>query len=169
MTAVWRAAGLATLLAILVTSASIVSRPDSAVAKPGCLKIVHKKRVAKVVTRNGKKETVYVWKKWSTCDPYEAPGPPRLNIQASEYKFTLSRPVIKSGNLVLEYDNRGEDAHNLRIAKKGSGRISGALSDVESRDLRTRRFQLKPGRYRLWCALRNHARLGMRATLKVVR
>jgi len=157
---------LALLVAATLTTAAV---PGPAGAKPGCLKIHHKKRVAKTIVVNGKKKTVYRWKEWFTCDPYESPGPPRLGIAAVEYKFTLSRPVIKSGNLILEYNNRGEDAHNLRIRKIGAKRLAGAIPDTDSRETVTDTFKLHPGRYRLWCALPNHARLGMKAKLKVVR
>jgi uncharacterized cupredoxin-like copper-binding protein len=30
-------------------------------------------------------------------------------------------------------------------------------------------IRLRPGSYRLWCSLPEHAKLGMRATLRVVR
>lgn len=161
---------MVTALLFLFTGASLLAAaPDPAGAKSGCLKIHHKKRVAKTIVVKGKKKTVYRWKEWFTCDPYEAPGPPRLGIAAVEYKFTLSRPVVKSGNLILEYNNRGEDSHNLRIRKFGGKRLVGSIPDTGSRRSVTDTFALKPGRYRLWCALPNHARLGMNAKLKVVR
>ena len=157
------------LVLALVATASLAGEAGTAGAKSGCLKIYHRKRVAKVVTENGKPHTVYYWKEWFTCDPYESPGPPRLGVAAVEHKFTLSRPIVKSGSLILEYSNRGEDSHNLRIRKIGGRHLAGAIPDVESRATVTDSFVLKPGRYRMWCALPGHAKLGMKAKLKVVR
>ncbi len=141
----------------------------AAAKKPGCLKIWHQKKVTKwKKKKNGKRRQVTVVKKWWTCDPFEAPGPPRLGVDAKEYKFTLSRPEVKAGSLILEFNNRGEDAHNLRIAYARSNRSIGAVPDTPSRRTSTQTFELKPGLYRFTCTLFGHAARGMRAKLRVL-
>ena len=64
--------------------------------------------------------------------------------------------------------NAGEDAHNLRIKRRGAkrGRLMprtdpGARAELERK--------LKHGRYYLWCSIADHAERGMRATLVVTR
>jgi plastocyanin len=133
-----------------------------------CLKIWHSKKVTKWVKRDGKPVKVTVTKRWWTCDPFESPGPPRLGVEASEWKFTLSRPEVKAGNLIVQLNNRGEDTHNLRIAEFATNRSIGAVPDTGSRRTRTGTFALKPGLYRLTCTLFGHTGLGMKAKLRVI-
>ena len=168
---------LALVLILAVASASLLSvgsggygQPESsrAAAKPDCLKIWKKKKVTKKVKRDGRWKKVTYWKRYWVCDPFEAPGPPRLGVQASEFSFGLSRPEVKEGNLVLQFYNRGEDAHNLRIAFFKSNRTIGAIPDVQSGRTTTATFPLKPATYNLVCTLYGHAARGMRAKLRVL-
>jgi hypothetical protein len=96
-----------------------------------------------------------------------APPPPaRVQVVAQEFRFTLSRAVIKHGWAVIELRNLGEDAHDLRLRRVGGTRVyvwrvaqPGQTIDKE--------LKLVPGSYRLTCGVANHARLGMVATLHV--
>ncbi len=137
-------------------------------ARPGCLKIWHKKRAVKWVKRAGRWRKVAYWKRWWTCDPYEARGPSRLGVEAKEFSFGLSRPEVRAGKVIIQLNNRGEDIHNLRIAYLRTNRSVGAISDTGSRRVRNGTFSLRPGLYGLSCTLYRHAGLGMRARLRVL-
>ena len=68
----------------------------------------------------------------------------------------------------LEAIDRGMDPHDLRLRSVSSGR------EIQTPELTPGRrwdgvVRLKPGIYHLSCSLPEHAKLGMRATLRVVR
>jgi hypothetical protein len=92
----------------------------------------------------------------------------RLQVTQVEYRLLLSRGVVHAGSLGLEAINRGSDPHDLHVRAISSGREFVAPELTPGR-----RWDgvvgLKPGVYRLWCSLPEHAKLGMRATLRVVR
>jgi hypothetical protein len=94
------------------------------------------------------------------------PPPARVQVVAQEFRFSLSRTVIKHGWAIVELRNIGEDAHDLRLRRVGGTRIwvwpvaqPGQTIDKE--------LKLLPGTYRLSCGVANHAQLGMVATLHV--
>ena len=96
-----------------------------------------------------------------------AVAPARVQVSAKEFFFALSRHRVAAGPAIVELVNFGEDPHDLRLQRIGGGRVwrspvvyPGAYHDVEA--------TLVPGRYRLWCSIANHRRLGMQATLTVV-
>jgi plastocyanin len=97
-----------------------------------------------------------------------APAPARVQVSAKEFFFSLSRHEVVAGPAIVELVNFGEDPHDLRLERVGGGRVwktplvyPGAYYDLEAK--------LVPGRYRLWCSVANHRKLGMQAVLTVVR
>ncbi len=150
-----------------------VAAPTSGQATPRrhatCVKIRHSKTVWVKVKRNGQVVRVKRRKVWWACDPYAAPGPPRIGIVAKEFKLTFTRPYVKAGNLILQFDNQGEDVHNLRIGPGRGGPAFARIANTRPRQQTTVEVPLRPGRYRLWCSLPRHAKLGMKAVLKVAR
>jgi hypothetical protein len=95
-------------------------------------------------------------------------GPARLLVSGQEYSLLLSRRAVASGPAVIQFLNRGQDPHDLRLRRIGRT-IGYASSAPEIRpgtlvELHTR---LRPGRYRLWCSLPGHRKRGMRAVLSV--
>ncbi len=94
------------------------------------------------------------------------PAPARLLVEAREFNLTLSRAKLKPGRAIVQLANRGEDPHDLRLARihgHGGGRVEETLPGrVGQWDGRLRR-----GRYRLYCTLEGHRAAGMRATLRV--
>jgi hypothetical protein len=97
-----------------------------------------------------------------------APAPARVQVSAKEFFLALSRRTVVAGPAIVELVNFGEDPHDLRMQRLGGGRVwktplvyPGAYYDLDA--------TLVPGRYRLWCAVGNHRRLGMVTTLTVVR
>ena len=44
----------------------------------------------------------------------------RLSVKAAEYSYTLSRPAVSAGEVIVELNNQGEDPHNLNLQREGS-------------------------------------------------
>jgi hypothetical protein len=91
-----------------------------------------------------------------------------LQVTEVEYRLILSRGVVKAGPVYLEAIDGGMDPHDLRL------RHFDAKQEIAAPELTPGRrwdaiVSLKPGLYHLWCSLPEHAKLGMHATLKVVR
>jgi hypothetical protein len=91
-----------------------------------------------------------------------------LQVTEVEYRLLLSRGVVKAGPVSLETIDRGMDPHDVRLrALASKGEI--ATPELTPGQRWDRTVYLKPGVYALWCTLPEHARLGMHATLRVVR
>jgi hypothetical protein len=91
-----------------------------------------------------------------------------LQVIQVEYRLILSRGTVKAGPVSLEAIDRGMDPHDLRLRAGASG------ADINTPELIPQQrwdgvVHLKPGIYDLWCSLPEHAKLGMHATLRVVR
>ena len=95
-------------------------------------------------------------------------APSRLLVTGDEYSLVLSRLTVRRGPALIQFLNRGEDPHDLRLRRIG-GTVTRSISAVEAGDQRSLRAKLLPGRYKLWCSLADHAARGMRATLVVSR
>ncbi len=95
-------------------------------------------------------------------------GPARLLVLAKEFSYVLSRQKVRSGRVIVQLANAGEDAHNLRLRRIGAKR-----SRLVSRTAPGKRSELdrrlKPGRYYLWCSIADHEARGMHARLVVKR
>jgi uncharacterized cupredoxin-like copper-binding protein len=99
--------------------------------------------------------------------PALAKAPPaRLLVTAAEFRLSLSRATLKAGPAIIQLQNLGEDAHDLRLQRVGGNRVyriatvqPGAVGELDA--------TLLPGKFRLWCSLADHAALGMRTTLIV--
>ena len=94
------------------------------------------------------------------------PAPARLLVEAREFNLTLSRAKLKPGRAIVQLANRGEDPHDLRLARIQRPRrradretLPGRVGEWDGR--------LRRGRYRLYCTLEGHRAAGMRATLRV--
>jgi plastocyanin len=148
----------------------------------------HTKRVVKRVRRHGKLRRVVRHERWWTCAPVAAPAldappsppatesPPeepqsnRLGVKAAEFLYILSRPSVRAGEVTVELNNYGEDAHNLNLQRQGSGGGEGPvleLPETAAHDRSVDSFDLPAGTYRLWCSLPEHDEKGMHATLQV--
>jgi uncharacterized cupredoxin-like copper-binding protein len=99
--------------------------------------------------------------------------PARLLVSADEHYLMLSRQSIAAGPAVIQFHNRGEDPHDLRmrrIPQKGvSARRTFSVPETTSGNLEELEARLPSGRYKLWCSLPGHAQAGMRARLRVKR
>jgi hypothetical protein len=91
-----------------------------------------------------------------------------LQVTQVEYRLILSRGVVRAGPVDLQTIDGGMDPHDLRL------RHIDAKQEIAAPELTPGRrwdgvVNLKPGLYHLWCSLPEHAKLGMHATLRVVR
>lgn len=91
----------------------------------------------------------------------------QLHVTEVEYHLLLSSGVIKAGSVNLEAIDRGMDPHDLRLAQSGSSPRAASPLLTPGKHW-TDVVNLRPGVYKMWCSLPEHARLGMHATLHVV-
>ncbi|HVO54628.1 MAG TPA: hypothetical protein VMT37_09455 [Solirubrobacterales bacterium] len=184
-----RGAAAAVCLALLGAAALLpVAGPGAAGARaetPECSWHRHAKRVVRHVRRHGKRQRVVRVRHWWTCDaaagdPGGTPSPPappppepeptanRLGVRASEYYFILSRPSVSAGELTIELNDQGEDAHDLHLQREGGGEEPVfEIEETQSLQHSTAKFDLPAGTYKLWCSLPQHREKGMETTLVV--
>ena len=91
----------------------------------------------------------------------------RLQVVAREFNFTLSRQSVAAGPVAIELNNHGEDPHDLRV-ERAEGALSGFdFTLTKPGEISTRKLDLGPGTWKLYCTLDGHAALGMSATFTV--
>jgi hypothetical protein len=165
-TAILAAAATLALGATLVapSAAPVAGGGDARAAD--CVWHRHTKRIVKRVRRGGKIRKVVRIVHWWTCDPVPVPAPATLGVKAFEFYFVLSRPSVTAGELRVELENRGEDAHNLNLQRSEGGPVV-ALPEAEALERSESRVSVQPGTYRLWCSLPLHLENGMETSLLV--
>jgi plastocyanin len=94
-------------------------------------------------------------------------GPGHVQVSAKEFSFTLSRPSVAGGPLVIELVNAGQDEHDLHIRPAAGGADVGAFSIVQPGHHTDIEFNLPPGSYTFYCSMPGHEALGMKATFTV--
>lgn len=99
--------------------------------------------------------------------PVESPPPARLGVIAREWSLVLSRTTLPAGAALIELQNQGEDAHNLRIERTDGSGAPVDVPEAESGEVKSAAATLPAGDYRLYCALPGHESAGMRAKLTV--
>ncbi len=100
--------------------------------------------------------------------PAQAAAPlARVQVVAVDFQYRLSRARILAGPVRIELVNLGEDEHDLKLQRVGGSKIY-QLPGTLPGQRRALTLWLKPGIYRIWCAMADHAMRGMRATLRVV-
>jgi hypothetical protein len=104
----------------------------------------------------------------SLAAPAQAKAPARMLVEAREYRFTLSRTVLRAGPAIVQLADRGEDPHDLRLVKLGGARAhAAAIPQVLPGGVSAWRGTLSRGRWKLYCTLPGHAQLGMHAVITV--
>jgi plastocyanin len=83
------------------------------------------------------------------------------------FHFTLSRPTVPAGKVVLEFINRGQDEHNLNADGPAEGSAAGSIPNTAPGGHPSLALVLRPGSYTLFCSLPGHEARGMKATLTV--
>jgi plastocyanin len=177
----------ATALAMAIGALALAAPPAPAA---GCTWQQHSKPIVKKVRRHGRPHRVERLKHWWSCDDQPPPlAPPavlplpaapttlpaeepqsqvsHLGVKAVEYSYTLSRPEVDAGAVIVELNNQGEDPHNLVLEHEGSADPSVEIPATPSVSQANAQFILSPGTYRLYCSLYKHEAKGMEATLVV--
>jgi plastocyanin len=95
-----------------------------------------------------------------------ARSPQRVQVTALEFEYRLSRLTVRQGPALIELVNYGEDEHDLVLRRVGGTKVW-RLKKLLPGSRATLSVRLRPGKYRLWCAVADHAGRGMRATLRV--
>jgi plastocyanin len=95
-----------------------------------------------------------------------APAGGTVRLVAKEYSFDPSTIVMKRpGALRLTLDNKGSLAHDIKVEK--DGRVLGVTSPFPAGETRSASVRLASGTYEFICTVGDHAKLGMKGTLKV--
>jgi len=101
--------------------------------------------------------------------PTQAAAPlSRVQVVALEFHYRLSRVRVPAGAVRIELANFGQDEHDLRLQRVGGSTVY-QLPKALPGQRQVLNLRLKPGLYRLWCSLADHASLGMHAQLRVRR
>jgi plastocyanin len=92
----------------------------------------------------------------------------RVGVRGDEFNLVLSRTKVDPGPAVVQFQNVGEDPHDLKLQRQGSDAEhgTGELGPGEFKSL-PQIWMKRGARYRLWCSLENHVSYGMEATLRV--
>jgi plastocyanin len=102
--------------------------------------------------------------------PVTPPAPKplaRMKVVAREFSLTLSRQAVPAGTVAVELDNHGDDPHDLRV-ESAAGALAGFNFPLtKPGTFSTRRLELGPGTWKLYCTLEGHEALGMSATVTV--
>jgi plastocyanin len=99
--------------------------------------------------------------------PSPAPAPARLGVIAREWSLTLSRTSLSAGEVGVELQNFGEDAHNLRIERVDGAGVALDVGLAEAGERQKATGTLAAGSYKVYCALPGHDAQGMHARLTV--
>jgi plastocyanin len=103
-----------------------------------------------------------------SAPPPAPPSPARVQITAKEYSFTLSRPTVPAGEVIMEFVNRGQDPHNMHVVSAAEeSNEAGAFSNTEPEHHQDLTLVMRAGSYTLFCSLPGHRAAGMAATLVV--
>jgi hypothetical protein len=105
----------------------------------------------------------------------QAPGaergerpPIRIGVRGDEFDLVLSRTRVAPGPAVVQFQNAGEDPHDLKLRRLGSSSELGTGELGPGAVANLPRVWLKrASTYRLWCSLPDHVSYGMEATLRV--
>jgi len=100
--------------------------------------------------------------------PAQAAAPQRLLVEASEFRFTLSRTTVKPGRAIVQLAIRGEDPHDLKLRKLGKVRAQiASVPETLPGGVAEWRGKLSKGRWELYCSIEGHKQAGMRSVLNV--
>jgi hypothetical protein len=69
--------------------------------------------------------------------------------------------------VAVELANLGEDPHDLRLERVQSAGIAFDFGEAKAGNVTSRKLDLSPGTWKLYCTLPGHELLGMHALLTV--
>jgi plastocyanin len=99
--------------------------------------------------------------------PVVVTPPARLGVTAREWSLVLSRQTLAPGPAIVQLQNFGEDAHNLRVERVDGSGAALSVPLAEAGEQQSASGTLAPGTYKVYCALPGHDALGMHASLEV--
>ena len=100
--------------------------------------------------------------------PAQAKAPSRLLVEATEFRFTLSRTTVKPGAAIVQLAIRGEDPHDLKLRRIGAVRArTASVPETLPGGVAEWRGTLTKCRWELSCSIVCHKRAGMRTVLNV--
>ena len=97
--------------------------------------------------------------------PAARPRDGALDITLTDFRMAPQVIDARRGRLTLRVRDAGRLPHNISIRGRGGERVVVSTMLPGERDQAT--ITLKPGSYRLFCAIANHEELGQYATLHV--
>src|SRR5213594_4135244 len=83
-----------------------------------------------------------------------------VTVSMKEFKFTLSKKIVRHGTVTFKLVNKGTISHDFKIGGKKSKLISAGKSGKLV-------VTLKAGKLKYLCTVPGHAAAGMKGTLKV--
>jgi len=103
-----------------------------------------------------------------------ASAPAHLLVYAQEWSLWPSRTSVPAGKVIVQLWNRGQDAHDLRIRRLDArgqmvGPVLARVKITLSGRVNQTTWNLKVGRYELYCSMPGHLKMGMHARLTVTR
>jgi hypothetical protein len=103
-----------------------------------------------------------------TVPPLPPSNPHALQVISGEYFLNLSKGQVDAGDVRVEFNNAfAEDPHDLHLVSP-DGQTDYAFGELRSGEIEAKTLDLSKGAWQLFCALPEHAKRGMTATLKVV-
>ncbi len=96
----------------------------------------------------------------------KAKAPEVTTVEVGLKDFSIDMPdTLNAGPVIIKVTNRGNGVHNFAIERQNvESKFDTNLEPGESRSLR---IDLKPGEYRVYCPVGDHAERGMDMTLTV--
>jgi len=97
-------------------------------------------------------------------------APARLLVYGQEWSLWPSRASVPAGPVLIQFWNRGQDPHDVRIRALHHGWMTGRTQGVSvtgSGRLASAAWRLAPGTYELYCSLAGHLHAGMHTRLVV--
>jgi hypothetical protein len=106
-----------------------------------------------------------------TPSPTPTPRTPkplaRIQVIAREFSLTLSRRTVAAGPVAIELDNYGQDPHDLRVERGDDASTGFSFTLAKPRTVSSKKLELSPGEWKLYCTLPGHEELGMSARVTV--
>jgi hypothetical protein len=112
---------------------------------------------------------IFVFPAMGASAPGQPAYPSRMLVTADEWNLTLSRTKLDPGPSIVELYNRGEDAHDVKIKRRGSKKVVAIPETGSEQTTRVQTAFLPDSRYVLWCSLPEHRDAGMEAELRTGR
>jgi hypothetical protein len=101
-------------------------------------------------------------------DPTPKPRPlARMQALTREFTITLSRRTLPAGQVSIELANMGQDPHDLRVERADAPATGFSFSLARPGTRSSRKLELAPGEWKLYCTLEGHAAMGMSTTVTV--